>query len=424
MLRLPLCGRIRYCDMKKLIRAKGVYDSDSKTLPYDGILINGDGLISQTGPFAFLVAEYPDVPVLDMSELYIFPGLINTHVHLAGDCTPDGLKTRLSEPSEVRVLRCARQAAIMLSSGVTTIRDAGSGFELLSLKHESVSKLYALPRMHISGPPITITGGHMHYFGGEADSMDEVVRAVRQRKKAGCDSIKIVVSGGQATPGSLPERESYSEELIAAMTQEARLSDMKTFCHCLTTKAFVRSMRGGVDCIDHCACFVRNRENGLLERIYLPEVMEEFRGQKRFFGPGLSTAYPALSHCRDQREVQTPREAFLLLQERRHQQNFSKYLELGLTPVVATDAGARCSYFDETRLELELMVEKCGLSPEDAIAAATVNGAQCLGLGHSIGKIAAGYSADLVAIRDNPLRNIKSFRNVVRVIYRGNVVTG
>jgi imidazolonepropionase-like amidohydrolase len=407
--------------LEHLIHARGVYDSDHKVLKYDGLLLN-DGIILQVAPFATLRSKNTNAPVLDMSDLYIFPGLINTHVHLEFDSTTDFIKNRLSEPPEVRVFRSARQAEIMLLSGVTTIRDAGGGYELLSLKNRSFEDLYMLPRMHISGPPITITGGHLHYCGGEADSMDEVVQAVRQRSKVGCDSIKIVVSGGQATPGSLPERESYSEEFIAAMTLEARCSNLKTFCHCLNTKAFVNSMRGGVDCIDHCACFVRNHENGLLERFYQPEIMEEFRGERRFFGPGLSTAYRALSHCRNNPDAQTPRETFLLLQEQKHQQNFLRYLDLGLTPVVATDAGARCSYFDETFLELELMVEKCGLSPEDAIDAATINGAACMGFGNITGKIATGFCADLIAMKENPLDNIRAFRKIEHVFYKGTLV--
>ena len=142
----------------------------------------------------------------------------------------------------------------------------------------------------MAGPPLTVTGGHLHFLGEETDGVTDMVRQTRLRQKRGCDAVKLIVTGGQIT-GSVAERVSMTTEEIRAVVDEAHLLNVPTFAHCLTTEGFARCMDGGVDCIEHIACFIRNRENGLLERVYEPEVMARYAGQKRYFMMGLSAGY-------------------------------------------------------------------------------------------------------------------------------------
>lgn len=404
-----------------LLHAKSVYDTTKQAYIADGLLIMGETIIS-IGSFLDLHEQYPVARIVDYTKFYLLPGLINTHVHLEFEPVLNARERYIAENPYINFLRAAQNAQQMLLSGVTTLRDAGSSWRLLQLNMPDAWALAKMPRMQLAGPPITITGGHLHFLHGEADSYDEVIKAVRKRHKQGCTAIKIIVSGGQMTPGTLPERESYSVELIKAMTQQANQLGMPTFSHCLTTQGFVNSVLGGVQCIEHCACFVRNKKNGLLERVYEPEVMEQFRDAAPYFMSGISNNYHMFDRCRGNAAIQTPSEAFLLKQEECECEIFAKYIDLGMVPVVGTDAGCGQTYFNETFLECEIFVQRCGLSTADTIAAATINGAKCLGLGNVTGMLATGYSADIIALPKDPLQDITALRNVAHVVCKGRII--
>ena len=256
----------------------------------------------------------------------------------------------------------------------------------------------------------------------KADTEEELVKAVRERHKRGCGAVKIMASGGQLTPGTLPERESYNVQLINAAVQEAHRLGMVSLAHCLTTSSMVNALKGGVMSIEHAACFVRNKTNKLLERVYEEKIMEEFRGDGRWFMNGISNNYHYLDHARENRAAATERELFLLEQEERECKIFGKYVELGFRPVIGTDAGTGTTYFDETWLECFILASRCGMNTADIIEAATINGASCLGLADETGKIEAGLSADIIALEEDPLKDIMALKNPAKVICRGEDV--
>ena len=405
----------------RLLHAGGVYNTARKGYHGNSLVIEG-GRILAAGNFEDLRKQYPAADIDNLKDHYLLPGLINTHVHLEFEALPNTLDFYLAEDPYANFLRAARHAQIMLKSGVTTLRDAGSSWRLLSLNDPGLKDTMQLPRMQLAGPPLTVTGGHCHFFGCEADSEDELVKSVRFHHKKGCSALKLMASGGQLTPFSLPERESYSTALLAAAVQEARRLGMPTFAHCLTTSSMVNALRAGVESIEHAACFVRNQGNKLLSRVYEEKIMEEFRGDGRWFMNGISNHYHVLDRARENRAVATEKELFLLEQEERECQIFGKYIELGFRPTIGTDAGTGITYFDETWLECAILAERCGMDPADIIQAATVNGAQCLGLAGETGKLEAGLSADIIALKEDPLKNIRALKNPVKVICRGEDV--
>jgi imidazolonepropionase-like amidohydrolase len=385
-------------------------------------LLIEDGTIFALGQFGELKSRFPEAPVEDLGEYYLFPGLVNTHVHLEFEAVPDTLGFFTAEDGYANFLRAAKHAEAMLRSGVTTLRDAGSSWRLLSLNDPGLKGAALLPRMHLAGPPLTVTGGHLHFLGGEADTRDDLVRAVREHHKRGCGALKLIVSGGQLTPGTLPERESYDPALISAAVQEAHHLGMTSFAHCLTVNSMVNALRGGVGSIEHGACFVRNKANGLLERVCgerEEKAMEEFRGDGRWFMNGIANNYHALDRCREDPSLASERERFLLEQEERECRIFGKYTELGFRPVLGTDAGVGLTYFDESWLECAILTERCGLEPAEVIEIATRNGAECLGLWDEIGSLEEGKSADILVLKEDPLRNIRALKDPVKVICRG-----
>lgn len=407
--------------MMKLILSKGIYDSDTRSINHDGVVIDGNKII-ETGKAEDLKTRYRCGEILDYSNCYGFPGLVNTHVHLEFVPAVNSRERYVTEEPYTNYLRAALAANVMLNSGVTTLRDAGSTWRILSLNTAGARELLPLPRMQLAGVPLTVTGGHMNFCGEEVDSKDEILKSIRKHQKMGAACIKIVASGGQMTPGSLPERDSYEEEIIKAMAEESRRLNLPTFSHCLTTSSYVNSMRAGVDCIEHCACFVRNKKNGLLERVYENEVMEEFRGDGRFFMNAISNNYHQLDACRAGEREPDEREVFLLEQEERECGIFRKLVELGMEPVVGTDAGCGLTYFDETWMELEIMVKRCGYSIKDTIHAATYSGAKALGYGEWLGKIKKDYQADMIFMHKNPLEDIHAYQNVEHVLCDGITV--
>ena len=406
----------------RLIKARAVYNTDKKGYEGNAVLVDG-GKIRAIGEFARLQQENPQAELLDYSDCYLLPGLINTHVHLEFEPSQNTRERYVSENPHINFLRAVKNAEALLSSGVTTVRDAGGSWRTLELYRSATEQLADLPRLQLAGPPITITGGHLHFIpGSEADSIEETVKAVRARKKSGCTAIKIIVSGGQMTPGSTPEQTSYTKEQIQAITKEAHHWNLPTFAHCLTTEGYVNAMRGGVQCIEHCACFVRNRENGLLERIWEPDVMEKFRGDSRYFMIGISNHYHNLDHCREDPSLASEQEAFLLKQEERECRIFERLIEMGMRPVIGTDAGCGLTYFDETWLELEILHSRCDISAQNLIEAATLHSAAALGLSEETGSIRAGLSADLIALTIDPLADMRAFRQVAHVMHRGTIV--
>ena len=403
---------------QRLILSKGVYNSANKNYEGDSIVIEGEKILA-IGSFNDLKKQYPAAVIENLENCFLLPGLINTHVHLEWEALPNSLDFYLSEDPYANFLRAAKHAELMLRSGVTTLRDAGSSWRLLSLNDPKLKDTMLLPRMQFAGPPLTITGGHCHFFGCEADTEDELVKAVRLHNKRGCGALKLMTSGGQHTPGTLPERESYDVHLISAAVEEAHHLKMVTFAHCLTTASMVNALKGGVGSIEHAACFVRNKTNKLLERVFEEKIMEEWRGDGRWFMNGISNNYHVFDRARENRAVATERELFLLEQEERECRIFGKYIELGFRPVIGTDAGTGLTFFDETWLECAILAERCGMRAADIIEAATINGAECLGFANETGKIEAGFSADIIALGEDPLHNIRALKNPVKVICRG-----
>ena len=408
--------------MEYLIRARGIY-RDERLQDVTGLRVR-EGRIAELAPYEALAAHHPDLTTLDLSDCWLFPGLINTHVHLEFTATDRARLDYVEGTPGTHLLQAAHAAQQLLRSGVTTARDAGSSWSALELRHPQAQRNLKTPRLLLAGPPLTVTGGHLHFLGEETDGAADMVRQVRIRQKRGCDAIKLIVTGGQMTPGSLPERVSMTTEEIAAVVGEAHLLGLPTFAHCLTTEGFVRCMQGGVDCIEHIACFVRHPGNGLLERVYRPDTMAAFAGDARWFMMGLSAGYHQLDDFRSGKKPCTPRESFLLEQEERMFDIFARCCALGLVPVCGTDAGTGGTRFDETWLELALMVERGALTPAQAIRTATTSAAACVGLANETGALREGLWADIVALREDPLEHIRALAVPERVIAQGVVYCG
>ena len=404
-------------EQKILIHGRAVYEPEGFK-GNDAILCE-NGRILEIGKRESLKALCPEAQEADLAGKFLCPSLVNTHVHLEFDQTPEAREHWLGESRERRFLGAALHAMDLLVSGVCAARDAGSSWALLELRDV---KETPKPYLQACGVPITVTGGHLCFLGEEADSREEMIRAVRRTHKHHADAVKLIVTGGQMTPGSLPERVSLTTEEIKSITEEAHTLGLPTFAHCLTTEGFVRCMDGGVDSIEHVACFVRCRENGLLERVWEESVMEKYQGSGRFFMMGLSQGYHNLEEYREGKRPCTAREEFLLRQEERMFDIFKKCIALGLVPVCGTDAGTGRTSFSETWLELALMQERGKLPAAEAIRVCTAQSARCLGLEGQRGALVPGAFCDFVGLACDPTENIRAYAAPEYVFFEGRCV--
>ncbi|MFQ9703565.1 MAG: amidohydrolase family protein [Enterocloster clostridioformis] len=192
-------------------------------MKYTGMVLEGSGL-RRWAALRNWSQAYPDVRVMDFSDSYILPGLVNTHVHLEFTPCRDTYGIYRREDRKARLAGAAEHARTLLRSGVTTVRDAGSSMDLvgaLSGREAGSEPGTELPRIQAAGMPLTPDGGHLAFLGKTSNSTGGIDTGCKERKSAGCGCVKLIVSGGQLTPGSVPEHDTYSRGEIRAAVEAA-----------------------------------------------------------------------------------------------------------------------------------------------------------------------------------------------------------
>jgi imidazolonepropionase-like amidohydrolase len=377
-------------------------------VPDAAVVIEGDR-ISAVGPRAGL--GWPaDAEVIDASGRTLIPGLIDAHDHLASHGY--GLATRfgLDEPASTAHLRTARVLAETLAMGYTTVRDAGgldAGFKLAVEQG-----LIPGPRLVLALQIISPTGGigdrvspSGHDCCGAYDPLlppcvangsDAVRDVVRTMVRAGADVIKTATTGGASSrPGHGPLDAAFSLAEMEALVTESRALGRRVMCHALGGPGLRTALAAGVDSIEH-GCYL-DEDATLLGQMAV---------QGTFFVPTL-TVY--VYH----RESPAPhvRERAVALHAH-HVASVRRALELGVPIAAGTDAGGHGH--PKNALELKYLVE-AGLSPMQALRAATQWAAACLGLEREIGTVEKGRLADLVLVAGNPLDDVTVLLDPARI---------
>lgn len=166
---------------KKIIVSKAVLNTDSGIFEDKAIVVENGKIFAFISPNE--ISQWTDAQIIDLKTKYLLSGLINTHVHLEFSASTNPYQDYMQESSDEKLLLALKNAEALLQSGVTTARDAGSSWKALVLTKEIVKQRSKFPRLIMAGPPLTVTGGHTHFLGGEADSIPELIKAVRLRKK-------------------------------------------------------------------------------------------------------------------------------------------------------------------------------------------------------------------------------------------------
>jgi imidazolonepropionase-like amidohydrolase len=360
---------------------------------------------------------------VDYGEATILPGLVDAHTHLVapGDGTLGDDVAK--EDDDILLLQAAKNARILLHSGVTTLRENGAkGRVAFSLREGVRRKLAPGPRMVICGRPITITGGHMGYFGCEADGEAAVRVAVRRLLKEGADYIKIVATGG-TTRTSDPNRASYTVPELVAMTDEAHRHGKLTAAHCTSAQGVQNCLDAGVDMIIHC---IFNEPDGSYR--YRPDLVERLAAAGAWVNPTLYVMKAGIDRLRAARERDgqlTPELGAQLDRQRRaldvRVEAVGRMAKAGVRMTAGSDSPWGWYAPGEFVHEID-MLARAGLSYGDAIVAATAGAAESIGVGALAGRLAPGRQADVLVVRGDPTAELTALWEVLDVWQAGQRV--
>ena len=389
--------------MKAIVGGNLIDGTGAAAVADSTVLIDGERIV-EVGPRAAVTVP-SDAEVVDATGMTVMPGLIDCHDHLASESYDIMSRWGLDDPASLRFLRTANVLEDTLASGYTSVRD-GSGLDA-GFKMAIEQGVISGPRLMVSVNIISSTGGladrvspsgHRNLLyadprmpSGVANGPDAVREKVREMVTAGADVIKFATTGGASSrPGHGPRDASFEEEEVEALVSQATAMGRKTMCHALGGAGLRIAVEADVGSIEH-GCFLSET----------PDLIRLMADSNTFLVPTLmvyefhSTVSPP--HVK---------ERALELADA-HQSSIEMALSMGVKVVAGTDAGGFV-HGDNAR-EIELLVEK-GLTPMQAIQAATGWAAECIGLDADVGSLEAGKYADLLVIDGDPLTDIGVLR--------------
>jgi len=402
--------------MKLVLKADRLIDgSSSKVVPNAAVVIEGETISKVCSQSELTEIELAEARVIDSSGGTLMPGFIEMHSHIHCSAESDAYTHITTETNETFLLRGSQAVRSSLSSGVTTMRDLGSRNEVVFPLRQSIEEgIIPGPRLLVAGTPITTTGGHCNTFGTEADSSEQVVRAIRNQFKLGADHIKIMSTGGGFTPGTNVRAPQYDWTTLRDAVKDAERLGLKMAAHCHATEGVRNCVKAGIHNLIHCSWLSENPEE-LYD--YDPDVADQIAEKGIYVDPTL-----ALSHLNKLRgRVKTPDSGAMADPERRFE-ILRDMWHRGVKFVTGMDSGMTNAHFDDFAYIPEVMVNSMGISPMEAITCATKTSSECLGRDNEIGTITPGKSADVLIINGDPSVKIEALHNVDTIVARGTVI--
>jgi imidazolonepropionase-like amidohydrolase len=370
------------------------------------IVIEGSRIVEVQPKSQFV--EKTGIEYFDYQDLTVLPGFIDCHVHFEGVRHGDNMNN-FQEDYESRLLNAAfNELPRLIEAGFTSVMDAG-GLVGLHLRNAVNKGVFKGPRIFAAGRYISQTAGRgdTHYLplewvkegrsmgwwpadGRIADGVDECVRAVREQLRVGCDFVKIASGGGWGSHYDPAEYPQYTVKELKVMVNVAHSWRRKVMSHAHYPRSIINASCAGVDLLTHCTCI---NEKAL-------EVL-----------------------CKNEATIIPTMSGGLMSDPGLSYEGVRKMYEAKLTLALGTDTFGYPLRFGENAKELELYVNKIGVTPLEAIKIATLNGAKAMGI-NDIGTVEAGKIADIIFINGNPLEDISVLQDLekIKLVFRNGEV--
>jgi imidazolonepropionase-like amidohydrolase len=402
------------------IRAGHLFDgTGDKTRDNMVIVVVGDR-IQSVAP-ANSVTIPAGATVMDLSHATVLPGLIDCHTHLGARADRYDEIYNFKDTPFQSAFASTVNARKTLDAGFTSVRDVGSlPFLAVDLRNSINEGLIPGPRIVASGPGISITGGHgdLNNFSPQtrvsmfpeerdfqiADGVDQIRHVVRAQVKYGVDVIKILATGGVLSKGDSPGAPQFTPEELKAAADEAHMAGRKIAAHAHGTQGIKNAILAGIDSIEHASLI--DDEGIRLAKEHGTYLVMDIYNDDYILGKAIEFGLP-------QENVEKEKKIGKLQRE-----NFERAVKGGAKMAFGTDAGV---YPHGDNAKQFFYMVKFGMTPAQAIRAATSSAADLIGRAKDVGTLEAGKFADVIAVTEDPLQNVRALENVGFVM-KGGVV--
>jgi imidazolonepropionase-like amidohydrolase len=372
-----------------VLRAAAMFDGASSALVQRPSVLVADGkIVAIHGPDAPVPV---DAHVIDLAGATLMPGLVDAHVHLCFDATSDPIGHVAATDDDVLREQMADAARCALRAGVTTVRDLGDrNYLAVALRGERRAHAVGpLPTIVAAGPPITTPGGHCHFLGGAATGERGLRAAVRERAERGVDVIKVMASGGNITPGSLPHEPQFDAASLRVIADEAHRLGLPVTAHVHIARSIADAVAAGVDGIEHATFMTA-------DGVDAPENVIRAIATQRI-AVGCTVGQDPARGGSVMPQIASRMAGLRSARRRLH--------EAGAVLVPGSDAGVSPAKPHDVLRFAPHDLAMAGLSPAEILRAMTSRAAQACGLGHRKGRLAVGFDADILAVDGDPLRD-------------------
>lgn len=402
------------------IRAGRLFDGTGDKTRENMIIVVQDDRIQNVGPAGS--ATIPaGATVIDLSRATVLPGLIDCHTHMGARADRYDPIYHFKDTPFSSAFAAVVNARKTLEAGFTSVRDVGSlPFLAVDLRNSINEGLVPGPRIVASGPGITITGGHgdLNNYSPEtrvsmfpeernfqiADGIDQMRHVVRAQVKYGVDVIKVLATGGVLSKGDSPGAPQFSFEELKVAAEEAHMAGRKIAAHAHGSQGIKNAILAGFDSIEHASLI--DDEGIRLAKEHGTYLVMDIYNDDYILGKAIEFGLPQENVDKEKMVGRTQRE------------NFQKAVQAGAKMAFGTDAGV---YPHGDNAKQFFYMVKFGMTPAQAIRAATTNAADLIGRAKDVGSIEAGKYADIIAVSADPLQDVRALENVGFVM-KGGVV--